>query len=50
MAMSGSVGDGLELEVSVVVEERNFAEFAGEFACDNFRKRHEACPRVGLHG
>jgi hypothetical protein len=33
-----------------VVEERNFAEHAGEFACDNFRKRHEACPRVGLHG
>jgi hypothetical protein len=34
----------------VVVEERNFAEFAGEFACDDFRKRHEACLRVGLHG
>jgi hypothetical protein len=34
----------------VVVEERNFAELAGEFACDNFGKRHEACPRVGLHG
>jgi hypothetical protein len=33
-----------------VVEERNFAELAGEFACDNFRKRHEACPRVGRHG
>jgi hypothetical protein len=34
----------------VVVEERNFAEFAGEFACDNFGKRHEAGLRVGLHG
>jgi hypothetical protein len=34
----------------VVVEERNFAELAGEFACDDFGKRHEACPRVGLHG
>jgi hypothetical protein len=34
----------------VVVEERDFAELAGEFACDNFRKRHEACLRVGLHG
>jgi hypothetical protein len=33
----------------VVVEERNFAEFSGEFTCDNFRKRHEACLRVGLH-
>jgi hypothetical protein len=34
----------------VVVEERNFAEFAGEFACDDFRKRHEASVRVGRHG
>jgi hypothetical protein len=34
----------------VVVEERNFAELAGEFACDNFRKRHEAGLRVGRHG
>jgi hypothetical protein len=34
----------------VVVEERNFAEFAGEFACDDFGKCHEACLRVGLHG
>jgi hypothetical protein len=33
-----------------MVEERNFAELAGEFACDNFGERHEACPRVGLHG
>jgi hypothetical protein len=34
----------------VVVEERNFAELAGEFAYDNFRKRHEAGLRVGRHG
>jgi hypothetical protein len=34
----------------VVVEERDFAELAGEFACDNFGKRHKACPRVRLHG
>jgi hypothetical protein len=30
-----------------MVEERNFTELAGEFACDNFRKRHEAVLRVG---
>jgi hypothetical protein len=34
----------------VVVEEQNFGELAGEFARDDFRKRHEACLRVGLHG
>jgi hypothetical protein len=34
----------------VVVEERNFAELVGKFARDNFRKHHEACLRVGLHG
>jgi hypothetical protein len=34
----------------VVVEERNFAEFASEFACDDFWKRHEASLRVGRHG
>jgi hypothetical protein len=34
----------------VVVEERNFAELAGEFACDNVRKRHKASLRVGRHG
>jgi hypothetical protein len=34
----------------VVVEERNFAKFAGEFACDDFRKRHEANLQVGRHG
>jgi hypothetical protein len=33
-----------------MVEERNFAELASEFACDDFRKRHEAGLRVGLHG
>jgi hypothetical protein len=33
-----------------MVEERNFAELAGEFACENFRKRHEAGLRVGRHG
>jgi hypothetical protein len=34
----------------MLVEKRNFAELAGEFACDDFRKRHEACLRVGRHG
>jgi hypothetical protein len=34
----------------VVVEEQNFAELAGEFACDNFWKCHEAGLRVGRHG
>jgi methionine synthase II (cobalamin-independent) len=34
----------------VLVEKRNFAEFAGEFARDYFRKRHEAGLRVGQHG
>jgi hypothetical protein len=33
-----------------MVEERDLAELAGEFACDNFRKRHEAGLRVGRHG
>jgi hypothetical protein len=33
-----------------MVEEQNFAELAGEFACDNFRKRHETGLRVGRHG
>jgi hypothetical protein len=33
-----------------MVEERNFAELAGEFACDNFRKRHKVGLRVGRHG
>jgi hypothetical protein len=34
----------------VLVEKRNFAELAGEFARDNFRKRHEVGLRVGQHG
>jgi hypothetical protein len=33
-----------------MVEKQNFAELASEFASDNFRKRHEAGLRVGLHG
>jgi hypothetical protein len=33
-----------------MVEERNFAELAGEFACDTFWKRHEAGLRVERHG
>jgi hypothetical protein len=33
-----------------MVEERNFAELAGELACDNFWKHHEAGLRVGRHG
>jgi hypothetical protein len=34
----------------VLVEKRNFAELAGEFACDYFGKRHEAGLRFGWHG
>jgi hypothetical protein len=34
----------------VVIEKRNFAELAGEFACDNFWKHHKAGHRVGRHG
>jgi hypothetical protein len=33
-----------------MIEERNFAELAGELACDNFWKRHGASLRVGRHG
>jgi hypothetical protein len=33
-----------------LVEKRNFAELAGEFACDNFWERHEAGLQVGRHG
>jgi hypothetical protein len=33
-----------------MVEERNFVELAGKFACDNFTKHHEAGLRVGRHG
>jgi hypothetical protein len=34
----------------MMVEERNFAELAGEFTCDNFGKRHEAGLWVVRHG
>jgi hypothetical protein len=34
----------------VLAEKRNFAELAGEFARDYFRKRHKAGHRVGRHG
>jgi hypothetical protein len=34
----------------MLVEERNFAEFSGEFARDYFGKRHESSARVGSHG
>jgi hypothetical protein len=44
------VGGGSQLEVGVLVVERNFAEFSSEFACDYFGKRHEQSARVGSHG
>jgi hypothetical protein len=34
----------------MLVEKRNFAELAGEFARDYFGKRHKAGLRVGQHG
>jgi hypothetical protein len=34
----------------VLIEKRNFAELAGEFAHDYFGKCHEAGLRVGRHG
>jgi hypothetical protein len=34
----------------VLIEERNFAEFAGEFARDYFKKCHEASLLFGQHG
>jgi hypothetical protein len=34
----------------VLIEKRNFAELAGEFIRDYFKKCHEACLRVGRHG
>jgi hypothetical protein len=34
----------------VLVEERDFAEFSGEFAHDYFGKRHEPSALVGSHG
>jgi hypothetical protein len=33
-----------------MIEERNFAELAGELTSDNFRERHEAGLWVGRHG
>jgi hypothetical protein len=39
-----------KLKVGVLVEERNFAEFSGEFARDRFRKRHESSARVRSYG
>jgi hypothetical protein len=44
------VGGGSGLEVSVLVVERNFAEFSGEVARYHFGKRHEPSARVGSHG
>jgi hypothetical protein len=44
------VGGGSKLEVSVLVVERYFAEFSGEFARDHFGKRHEPSARVGSYG
>jgi hypothetical protein len=34
----------------VLVVERNFAEFSGEIARDNFGERHHPSVRVGQHG
>jgi hypothetical protein len=34
----------------VLVVERNFAKFSGEFARDYFGKRHKPSARVGSHG
>jgi hypothetical protein len=39
-----------ELKVGVLVVERSFAEFSGEFARDYFGKRLEPSARVGSHG
>jgi hypothetical protein len=44
------VGGGSKLEVGVLVVERNFAEFSGEFARDYLGKHHEPSARVGSHG
>jgi hypothetical protein len=44
------VGGGSKLEVGVLVEKRNFAEFASEFSRDYSGKHHEAGLRVGRHG
>jgi hypothetical protein len=42
------VGGRSKLEVGVLVVERNFAEFSGEIARDNFGKRREPSLLVGL--
>jgi hypothetical protein len=42
------VGGGSELEVGVLVVERNFAEFSGEGARDHSGKCHEPDLRVGV--
>jgi hypothetical protein len=44
------VGGGSKLKVGVLDEERDFAEFSGEFARDYFGKRHEPSARVWSHG
>jgi hypothetical protein len=44
------VGGRSEVEVSVLVVERNFVESSSEVARDHFRKRHEPSARVGIHG
>jgi hypothetical protein len=44
------VGVGSKLEVGVLVVERNFIEFSGEFTRDYFGERHEPSARVGSHG
>jgi hypothetical protein len=44
------VGVGSKLKVGVLVIERNFAEFSGEFTRDYLGKRHEPSARVGSHG
>jgi hypothetical protein len=43
-------GVGSKIKVSVLVVERNFAEFSGEIARDYFGKRHEPSLQVGRHG
>jgi hypothetical protein len=44
------VGGGSELEVSMLIVERNFTEFSSEIARDYLGKCHEPGPRVGCHG
>jgi hypothetical protein len=42
------IGSGSELEVGVLVEERNFTELAGEFARDLWREPLPGVPAVGV--